>query len=35
VVFGAVWRDGSTLVSNAGKSDLRRGRAMTAATPFA
>jgi CubicO group peptidase (beta-lactamase class C family) len=35
VVFGAVWRDGSSLIRAAGKADLRTGRAMTDRTPLA
>jgi CubicO group peptidase (beta-lactamase class C family) len=35
VVFGAVWRDGATVVSAAGAADLRSGRKVTPETPFA
>lgn len=35
VVFGAVWRDGTTFVRCAGKADLRTGRPVTEGTPFA
>jgi D-alanyl-D-alanine carboxypeptidase len=35
VVFGAVWRDGNSLIRAAGKADLRTGRAMTGQTPMA
>jgi CubicO group peptidase (beta-lactamase class C family) len=35
VVFGAVWRDGTTVLSAAGKADLRSGRKVIPATPFA
>jgi CubicO group peptidase (beta-lactamase class C family) len=35
VVFGAVWRDGHTIVRAAGKPDPRSDRTATPATPFA
>jgi CubicO group peptidase (beta-lactamase class C family) len=35
VVFGAIWRDGTTVLTAAGEADLRTGRKMTPETPFA
>jgi CubicO group peptidase (beta-lactamase class C family) len=35
VMFGAVWRDGTSVRRAAGKADLRSGRKVTPATPFA
>jgi D-alanyl-D-alanine carboxypeptidase len=35
VVFGAVWRDGTTVLRGAGAADLRSGRKIEPETPFA
>jgi len=35
VVFGAIWRDGTTVLRAAGRADLRAGRDVTPAIPFA
>jgi CubicO group peptidase (beta-lactamase class C family) len=34
IVFGAVWRDGTTVIRAAGAADLRSGRKVAAETPF-
>src|SRR5688572_20027840 len=35
IVFGALWRDGTTIRRSAGSADLRAGKRLTDVTPFA